>query len=125
LKSVNLRLIAILVICMAFSSCAAHMNESQKIELDGKEYSLRYKLEKMREVINKYTLKEGSPPQSLDDLVNENYIGEVPIDPITEKRDWQIIVGSSPTSSSNKRGIINIRSASSAKSSQGIPYNEW
>jgi general secretion pathway protein G len=115
-----LLLTTLLIICVSVSSCGS----SQKIDLDAKEHSLRYKLDIMRDLIKRYNLKEGAPLQSLEELVRADYIGQVPVDPITEKNDWQVEIGF-PPNSQNKRGIVNVRSSSSAISSEGTPYNQW
>lgn len=45
----------------------------------------------MRDAIDQYYLDNGKYPQSLDKLKDENYIREVPIDPVTEKKNWRLI----------------------------------
>ena len=78
----------------------------------------------MRKMIDQYAADQGKLPQSLDDLVKAGYLHQIPEDPITKKTDWKLITGEDP-SSKGKRGIIDIRSSSSEKSTEGKPYNEW
>lgn len=76
----------------------------------------------MRKAIRQYALDKGTPPQSLEELANAGYIGEVPEDPVTEKKDWDAVIG---TAFNTSKGIIDVRSSSSVKSSEGSPYNQW
>ena len=41
-----------------------------------------------RYAIDEYTLSKQQAPQSLQDLVNEHYLKEIPTDPFTQKKDW-------------------------------------
>jgi len=88
-----------------------------------KEAVLMSNLFTMRSVIDQYTYDKEEPPQSLDDLVNEGYLREVPIDPFTESRDsWEVITDTGPTGQS---GVFDVRSGSDRTSLSGTPYNEW
>ena len=88
-----------------------------------KEAVLMSNLFTMRSVIDQYTYDKEEPPQSLDDLVNEGYLREVPIDPFTESRDsWDVITDTGP---SGQSGVFDVRSGSDRESLSGTPYNEW
>ena len=49
-----------------------------------REATLRQNLVTMRQAIDNYTLGKKRVPQSLQDLVNEHYLKEIPTDPFTE-----------------------------------------
>ena len=88
-----------------------------------KEAVLMSNLHTMRSVIDQYTFDKEEPPQSLDDLVREGYLREIPIDPFTESRDsWEIVTETGPTGQS---GVWNVFSGSDKASLNGTPYNEW
>lgn len=88
-----------------------------------KESVLMSNLHTMRSVIDQYTYDKEEPPQSLDDLVNEGYLREIPIDPFTESRDtWEVITETGP---SGQSGVFDVRSGSERQSLGGSPYNEW
>lgn len=53
-----------------------------------REATLRHDLQVMREAIDNYTLDKQAAPQSLDDLQQAGYLREVPLDPITNQKDW-------------------------------------
>jgi len=88
-----------------------------------KEAVLMSNLFTIRSVIDQYTYDKEEPPQSLDDLVSEGYLREVPIDPFTESRDtWEVITDTGP---SGQSGVFDVRSGSDRVSLSGTPYNEW
>jgi general secretion pathway protein G len=89
-----------------------------------KESVLKSNLFTMRSVIDQYTFDKERPPQSLQELVEEGYLREVPIDPITESREtWQVIVDSSTPG--GESGVWNVKSGSDKSSLEGTPYKEW
>jgi general secretion pathway protein G len=42
----------------------------------------------MRDAIDKYYGDQGRYPDMLDDLVRKHYLREIPMDPVTQARDW-------------------------------------
>lgn len=88
-----------------------------------KESVLMSNLFTMRSVIDQYTYDREEPPQSLEDLVREGYLRDVPLDPFTESRDtWEVITDSGPTGQS---GVFDVRSGSDRIGLGGTAYNEW
>lgn len=92
---------------------------------NAKETTLKDTLYKLRDSIDKYTLDKEEAPQSLEDLVKFKYIREVPIDPITNQRDWQVEMEEEPISRSGKRGIKNVYSAAEGTASNGVNYSDF
>lgn len=88
---------------------------------------LRSDLAVLRKAIQDYTLDKECGPSSLDDLVNEKYIGQIPNDPITNAQDWVTVeddVSLSPEQTCN--GISNIHSASDGMSPlTNTAYSSW
>jgi len=89
------------------------------------EAALRNDLYKMRTIIDQYAADRGCLPGSLDDLVRAKYLRELPKDTITGQRDWVVVLGTDPNVSERLDGIIDVHSASLAKSGEGTPYKEW
>jgi general secretion pathway protein G len=81
----------------------------------------------MRTVIDEYTYDKQKASQSLEDLVREGYLREVPMDPMTGKRDtWKIIMEEAMTSvNQTEPGIYDVRSGSDQTSLESTPYSEW
>jgi general secretion pathway protein G len=92
-----------------------------------KEAVLKMDLKTMREAIDKYTLDRQKPPQSLQELVNANYLRAIPVDPMTGRRDWRAEFGDVPLSLSVvAKGISDVHSSSPRVSPlDGTPYNTW
>jgi len=57
----------------------------QKSIVRSKETVLRQNLFTLRVQIDEYTYDKAKAPQSLQDLVSEGYLRQIPTDPITEK----------------------------------------
>ncbi len=87
-----------------------------------REWSLQQNLHVMRGIINQYTLDKQRRPQSLNDLVEAGYLRQTPSDPMTGRNDtWALEWSSDP----KMPGIVNIRSGSTAISSEGSAYQDW
>ena len=98
----------------------------QKSVIRARETVLRQNLFTLRTVIDEYTYDKGKAPQSLQDLVNEGYLRQIPIDPMTGQADWEIIMEDAVSSvSQTEPGIFDVRSRSTQRSLEGTPYNEW
>lgn len=98
----------------------------QKSVIRARETVLRQNLFTLRTVIDEYTYDKAKAPQSLEDLVREGYLRQIPIDPITGQADWEVIMEDAVTSvNQTEPGIFDVRSRSTARSLEGTPYNEW
>jgi len=100
----------------------------QQSVLRAKEASLKQDLAVMRKAVDQYTLDKLAAPQSLEDLVGAAYLREVPVDPMTGKKDWQVDYETdvlfSPEQTST--GISNVHSASDKVSPfERTSYNSW
>jgi hypothetical protein len=97
-----------------------------------REAMLRGELSRLRGLIDQYAaehaggLRPATYPRSLDDLVREGYLSELPVDPMTGERDWQS-EGPMCLSSGGAHyiAIFDVHSKSSAVSSEGTRYSEW
>lgn len=98
-----------------------------KSVLRAKESVLRQNLFTIRTVIDEFTYDKQKAPQTLEDLVKEGYLRQVPVDPITgSNSSWKIIMEESGNSvSQSEPGIWDVKSASEKKSLEGTPYSEW
>ncbi len=98
----------------------------QKSVVRARETVLRQNLFTLRTVIDEYTYDKAKAPQSLEDLVREGYLRQIPIDPITGQADWEVVMEDAVTSiNQTEPGIFDVRSRSTARSLEGTPYNEW
>ena len=99
----------------------------QRSIMRAKESVLRNNLFTLRTVIDEYTYDKQKAPQSLEDLVREGYLRQVPVDPITGvNTSWKVIMEEAMTSvNQTEPGIFDIRSGSTNTSLEGTPYSEW
>ncbi len=100
----------------------------QKAILRTKESLLRSNLFTLRTVIDEYTYDKQKAPQSLDDLVGEGYLRQVPIDPIAgSSTAWKLIMEDATTSTNQTEpGIFDVRSSSDKTSPlDGTAYADW
>jgi general secretion pathway protein G len=92
-----------------------------------KESVLKNNLYTLRTTIDEYTYDKQKAPQTLQDLVSDGYLRQVPIDPITGTSDsWKLIMeDASNTVNQTQPGIFDVRSGAEGTSLEGTPYGEW
>jgi general secretion pathway protein G len=54
----------------------------------GKVSVQRENIAAIRDAIDKFYGDQGKYPEALQDLVDKHYLREIPVDPVTDKRDW-------------------------------------
>jgi general secretion pathway protein G len=104
---------------------AVAMPQYQKWVLHARESVLRDDLFQMRKLIDQYAADKGKLPQSLDELVSGGYMREIPEDPITGEKNWNVTIGEDPNSTEGGQGVTDVHSAATDISSDGRPYSEW
>lgn len=97
----------------------------QKTVQAAREATLRENLFQMRKMLDQYAADKGELPDSLDKLVEAGYVREIPVDPMTDGKDWQTEFGDDPNSTEGGQGIVNVRSASGENASDGSRYSDW
>ena len=92
-----------------------------------RESVLQFNLVAMRTEIKSYVQDKHRVPQSLQDLVDEGYFRELPIDPMTNSNSsWKPEIGDIVIAAGRtERGIADVHSGSSDYSSNGTPYSAW
>jgi general secretion pathway protein G len=114
-----------IVISIIIILAAVALPQYQKTIMHARETVLRDDLFRMRSLMDQYGADKGKLPQSLEDLVTAGYMREIPTDPITEQKDWNVVTGEDPYSSEGGSGVNDIHSSSSEVSTEGTPYSEW
>jgi general secretion pathway protein G len=118
-----LELMIVIAIIIILASIA--LPQYQKTILHTRETVLRDNLFKMRSLIDQFAADKGRLPQSIDEIVSEGYMREVPVDPITGTKDWAPTMGDDPNSIDGGSGLTDIHSTSTETSSEGTAYSEW
>jgi general secretion pathway protein G len=94
-----------------------------------RESVLRQDLFTMRSVISQYTLDKQKMPQSGDDLVQANYLKQIPVDPITNQANWTWHTADEGTIMSpdeqDEGGIDDVFSSSNDVGTDGVPYSQY
>jgi general secretion pathway protein G len=120
---IEILVVMVIITILAGISVAMYGNGITK----SKEAVLKQDLKEMREAIDAFHADKNKWPSSLDDLVAEKYIRQVPADPITNAADWQTTPSEpDPANPEDTPGISDVHSASNQNSPfTNTPYAEW
>jgi general secretion pathway protein G len=115
----------VMVMTIIVILAAVGVTAYQQIQLKARETILKEDLRTMRKMIDQYAADKEKLPQSLEDLVTEQYMRDVPIDPITGQKDWVVDIGDDTVSREGGTGVIDVHSAAGGEGSDGTPYQEY
>lgn len=87
-----------------------------------KERVLRTNLATVRDAIDKYYADKGLYPDTLQILVDAEYLKNVPKDPITDSIETWVLL---PSRNNQEKGIADIRSGSDLIASDSTSYSSW
>ncbi len=91
-----------------------------------RESVLRQDLFTLRSVISQYTLDKAKAPQGLDDLTQAGYLRQIPIDPMTQQANWEVVQEDTLLAVDQQQpGISDVKSASNMTASDGTAYSTW
>lgn len=94
--------------------------------IQAKEAVLKEDLFRFRDTIDQYYADKGKYPESLDALVSDGYLRNIPADPMTQAVDWTAVPAEpDPDDPAGETGIYDVRSSSSGTSLAGTAYSEW
>jgi general secretion pathway protein G len=88
---------------------------------------LRENLFRLREVIDQYHHDKGKYPATISALVQEGYLREMPLDPITQSGSTWIEVPEDMTDNPDpmaQPGVWDVKSGAQGVTLDGIPYSE-
>jgi len=114
-----------IVISVIVILAAITLPQYQKTIMHTRESVLRDDLFKMRSLLDQFAADKGRLPQSLEELVSEGYIRDIPLDPFTGEKDWAVTTGEDSNSMDGQQGITDVHSSSAEVSSEGTPYSQW
>jgi len=117
---IELLLVLLIVLLLASLTAPVVTHSVQR----ARESSLKQSLQVMRRAIDDFYADHGSYPNTLEVLVEKRYIRKMPHDPITERRDSWVLIRAGDGQSGTEGGIVDIRSGSEDKGSDGIPYRD-
>jgi general secretion pathway protein G len=118
-----LELVMVMTIIVVLA--AVGVTSYQHIQQKARETILREDLRTMRKMIDQYAADKEKLPQSLDDLVTEFYMREVPVDPITGQKDWVVDMGDDTVSRDGGTGVVDVHTAAAGEGSDGVAYQDY
>lgn len=90
-----------------------------------RESVLKENLWQMRRQIDQYSSDKGKLPTTLDDLVTDGYLREIPLDPITEKPEWDLVMKEDNISPDGGQGLGNVKSLADGTDGDNVPYKDY
>lgn len=94
-----------------------------------RETILKENLFTFRKLINQYYQDKEKYPLTLQALVDDGYLWQIPQDPITKSASTWVEIREQPSledySPTGQLGVVDVRSGSEAKATDGTFYNTW
>jgi general secretion pathway protein G len=87
-----------------------------------KEAVLHQDLALMRDSLDKYYGDKGKYPDTLDELVSNKYLRDIPVDPITDSRTTWVSV---PPATPDMGGVYDVKSGAQGVARDGTEYGSW
>ena len=88
-----------------------------------REATLRQTLAITRDAIDKFRGDRGAWPQSLQELVDRQYLRKLPFDPVTDSAETWIIVP--PRDTATENGVADLKSGAEGQSRDGTAYADF
>ena len=118
-----------LLVVIALISILATMGMAQYKQgiVHAREAVLKTDLFDLRDAIDQYYADKNQYPSTLDALVTDGYMRQVPEDPFTKSKDsWTTEPApSDPSNPTAEPGVYNVHSGSDATAIDGSKYAEW
>jgi general secretion pathway protein G len=103
------------------------MSQYRTSVIHAREAVLKEDLFRMRDAIDQYYADKNQYPSTLEALVSDGYMRQVPEDPFTKSNStWQTVPAEpDPSNPTAEPGVYNIHSGSDANAIDGTKYAEW
>jgi general secretion pathway protein G len=117
----------LIVISIIVVLASMGMTQYRNSVVRAREAVLKEDLFRMRDAIDQYYADRNKYPSSLDDLVSDGYMREVPIDPMTQSKDtWQPVNAEANVNDATAEpGIYDVKSGSDQSALDGTRYADW
>jgi general secretion pathway protein G len=120
---IELIVVTALVIVLTTVAMVSYQNSVTR----AREAVLKEDLFRLRDAIDQYYADKNKWPSTLQDLVTDGYVREIPKDPMTDTAEsWQTVAAESdPANPSAEPGVFDVKSGSDRMALDGTPYTEW
>jgi general secretion pathway protein G len=120
---IELLIVLTLIVVLASMSMVQYRSSVQY----SKEAVLKTDLFRMRDAIDQYYADKNKYPQTLQDLVSNGYLRELPKDPMTDSAEtWQVEPAEpDPNNPTAEPGVYNVKSGSDQTALDGSRYADW
>ena len=126
----GLTLVEVLIVMVVIGILVAIIIPNYKNSIvRAKEGVLKENLFLIRDAINKYYFDKKKYPTSLDDLVSFRYLREIPIDPMLNKKEWELVYlepgEAEDYDPEDLEGIVDVSSKAQGTAQDGTRYADW
>lgn len=120
---IEVLVVVTLVVLLASLAMVQYTNSVKRT----REAVLKEDLFRLRESIDQFYADKEKWPQSLEELVSEHYLREVPQDPITLSRSTWITIPAEPDpgNPTAEPGIYDVKSGATGLALDGTSYADW
>ncbi len=120
---IELMVVMTVIVVLATVGMTQYRNSITRAE----EAVLKENLFRMRDAIDQYYADKNKYPSDLAALTSENYIREVPTDPMTKSKDTWTTTQAEPDANNpaSQVGIYDVKSGSDRTSLDGTRYADW
>jgi general secretion pathway protein G len=120
---IEILIVMTIMVILAGVSLALYTNSTTR----AKESVLKKDLFQMREALSEYYADKNNYPPTLQSLVEEKYLREIPEDPFTRSSStWQEVLSEPDLSNpADQPGVFDVKSGSDAVAIDGTRYSEW
>lgn len=117
-------LIELLVVMAALGLLLALAAPRYTQHVDGtREVVLKHNLRALREAIDKFLADRGRYPATLAELVDERYLRNVPLDPVTESTTTWVLLP--PAGQAPGASVADVHSGATGTARDGSAYASW
>jgi general secretion pathway protein G len=121
-RSPGFTLIELLVVLAVLAVLISLVAPRYLDRVDGaREAVLKHNLLGIRTSIDQFYRDKGRYPATLDELVTQRYLRELPMDPLTQRADSWVVV---PPNEGRKE-VFDVKSGAAGKAADGSDYATW